>query len=806
MRARAGGLLDASIPTLPVLPFTVGAALCLGAGFAVAALRPGSVVRHPGIVLALVACVSLAAVAALVRLDPPGLRITIDPSTEPMLPTGDPAEQVYREAVRDFGDDEIYVIAMHSEDVFTPENLRRIRRVSERIERLDGVRAVESLASVTSMRWSPEFEWIEVKPFLDEVPDDPAALAELRSRAVADPLYRKSVVSSDGATAALNVAFRKMSDGELIASDLDSRIAAILDEESAPGVAFHVAGRPHLKHHVYHTMARDLRVLIPLAILLMAGLLGFSTGSVRGVVLPLGSVLVAVLWTFAALSLLGRPLTILTTLLGPNLIVVGSVYGVHVLARHEEEVETIRDCRSAARTTLEHVLLPVTVSGVTTIIGYGSLLLTDVPSVFDYGAFSVLGVAIVTLLSLTLVPAALACLPLPRRTAARRGERPRPRITRGIEASVDRILEATSRLSRHRSTAVIAISCVFGLVAVLLLPRVVVDTDTLSYFDESAPVRVDFAAVNRLLAGAVPLFLVVDGPGPGAFRDPVALRTLEAVEARLRALPGVTHTSSLVGPLRAMNRVLEEDDPAAERVPESRQAVAELLHLLPKADLGRLATPDQAKTNLVVRTGEVGSAAILRLASEIESTASAERFAPGTRIAVTGNAILLGRSADSIARGQAGSVGLAALTILVLLTALLGSGKLGLVAMAPNALPVLLFFGLLGAGVAPLSLPTSLIASVALGIAIDDTVHYLVRYRDERAAGRTPDEAVAITSRRVGRPMLVAALMLILGFLGVALSGFATLREFGLLSAATMAICLATDLVLLPALLVRSRA
>ena len=312
--------------------------------------------------------------------------------------------------------------------------------------------------------------------------------------------------------------------------------------------------------------------------------------------------------------------------------------------------------------------------------------------------------------------------------------------------------------------------------------------------------------MNRLLAGAVPLFVVLEGPEAGTFREPVALRALEAAEARASALPGVAHTSSLVTPLQRMNRVMEEDDPAEERLPDSRQAVAELLNLMPKSDLGRLSTPNQGRTNLVVRTGEVGSAAVKRLTERLEATVSPADFPSGTTVSVTGNAILLGRSADAIAYGQANSVGLAALTILVLLTALLRSWKLGLVAMAPNAVPVLLFFGLLGTGLAPLSLPTSLIASVALGIAIDDTVHYVVRYRHERIAGRTPREAVEITSRLVGRPMLVAAAMLILGFLSVALSGFASLREFGLLSAATMGLCLVTDLVLLPALLMRIRA
>jgi predicted RND superfamily exporter protein len=125
--------------------------------------------------------------------------------------------------------------------------------------------------------------------------------------------------------------------------------------------------------------------------------------------------------------------------------------------------------------------------------------------------------------------------------------------------------------------------------------------------------------------------------------------------------------------------------------------------------------------------------------------------------------------------------------------------------MTPNVVPVLFFFALLGAGVAPLSLPTSLIGCVALGITVDDTVHFLARYRDERARGLDPAEATAVCERRVGRANLVTCIALIAGFLVIALSRFATLRQFGLLSALTMAMCLACDVALLPALLRRFR-
>lgn len=141
----------------------------------------------------------------------------------------------------------------------------------------------------------------------------------------------------------------------------------------------------------------------------------------------------------------------------------------------------------------------------------------------------------------------------------------------------------------------------------------------------------------------------------------------------------------------------------------------------------------------------------------------------------------------------------------MLVSAALRSWRLGVVALLPNLFPVLLFFGLLGLGLAPLSLPTSLIGAVALGVAVDDTVHYLVRYRRERRRGAAPEEAARRTSLAVGRAIVVTSGMLAAGFAVIALSSFETLHEFGLLFATTVGLCVAADLLLLPALLVRLR-
>jgi len=785
---------------VPPLLFAAVLAVAFGVALAAVAWRPAAVVGHPRTVLAAVAAVTLLAAVPLVRLDPPGLALAIDPSTEPLLPARDPARESYARAVRDFGDDEVYVVAMETEDdVFRREHLERLRRVNDAIARLPEVRRVQSLADVTAFRWVPEEDWIDVGPFIEEIPDDPAVLAALRREALEHPLYRRSLVSADGRTAAVNVSFQKMSDREFIASRLDARIAEILAAEAAPGVRFHVAGRPHVKDAVYHWMLRDIRLLIPASLSVFAAILFLVFGTRRGVVLPLAMTVVATLWTFGAIAFLGRSLSVLTVLLPPTLITMGTVYGIHALSRYEEEARRAGSPAEAAQRCLEHLRVPVLVSGLTTIAGWLALMNSNVPAVLEIGAFASLGIASLTLLTLTAFHAVLALAPLRAPGAGAHG--PSEWLAERIDGGLAWIVGFTHR----RAAAILAAFGLAAATAAALIPRIAIDTDYLSFFDADAPVRRDFEAVDRLLAGAVPLYVTLQGRGAGAFRDPEALRAVERLQREAEAIPGVSRTHSMADVVRVLNRALARDDPAEERIPDTGPAVAELVFMAPKEELGRYTNADHSRANVVVRTGAVGTAEVRAVHTALLAAVGAAALPEGIGAEVTGNAILLARSADGIASGQPRSVAIATLTCLVIATLGIRSLRIGLVAMSPNVIPVLMFFGMLGAGVAPLSLPTSLIGCVALGITVDDTVHYLVRYRDERARGRDPAAANQVCARHVGRANLVTSFTLIAGFLVVALSSFATLRQFGLLSAATMAMCLAGDMLLLPAILKRFR-
>lgn len=786
--------------------FALAAGAFVLAGLGIVWRKPGYVIDRPRTVLAMLGAVSLAAVVMLMRIAPLGFSIDIDPASEPLIGRSDPGVPTYRAAVRDFGNDDLYVIAMYAEEgVFTERNLEVVERLTEKIERLPRIAEVESIATALSVRYDGRRELVEVATLMDGVPDSAEGIAELRDRVLSDPVNRKTLISDDTRTTAINITFQPMTDGEFVDLDLDGRIEAVLAREAGAGRSFYVAGRPHVRSKAYHQMVRDLAVLVPVAVLVAATTLWLMSGSIRAVLLPLLSCLTATLWMFGAMGALGLDLNLITLVVGPMMICVGSVYGVHVFARYQVIAGQAGPERNPALECLRYSRTPVLIAGFTTCIGFGALLLTDTPATNELGGFSIVGVAAVTLISLLGIPAALVLFP--GRTVIGAG----PAVGGGTRFSawfgkvIDRALAGVADTAIERPRAVLVLWSALTAAALAALPYTVIDTDMISFFVEDSPVRTDFTAVNERLTGSVPIYVTVSGSEGGTFREPATLHAVERLQQSLENLPGVSEVLSSVDLIRRAHRAMMDDDPEYDRIPASRAGVAEATFILPKAKLRRFTNSDHSRGNLIVRTGNAGSAAVRSLERDIREVLGRTSWPPEFTTDVTGNAILINRSSDGIAGNQATQVGFAAGTIFLLICINFRSLRLAAISMVPNIVPVLLFFGALGLGVAPLSLPTSLIGSIAMGIAIDDTMHFLVAYRARRGAGASAEGAVRECILQVGRPIVMTSVMLVAGFLVILTAGFATLQEFGYLTAFTMALCLATDLILLPALLVLLR-
>ncbi len=781
--------------------------------FLVALRRPLLLIDAPRVVAAFVVLATLASLGLLIDGSGgfPRSRVRLDASEAPLLLRGDPARDVYAQAVATFGDDDLYVIAMVTRDgIFTPGagHLDALRRIAKRLRALDGVRSVDVLPDLVVPYWNARDGLVEVGPFLeDELPQDPLRLAAEGERALREPLIAGTLLSRDGRAAGIHVSFVAMDDERFVLLGIDAAIAAVLAEESGEGRTFHVTGRPHVKTRAHDRMAADLSTLIPAAVAVGALVARLVTGSLRSAVIPVGSSLLATLWTFAVLAALGRSLTLITLVLAPLLICVGSVYGVHVLARFDDLGRATRDAssRAVALACLRSVRLPVAIAGATTSAGFAALACASTDAVRELGLAALFGTAAVSGLSLAALPALLAVIGRPAGEGQATTGLP-PGSGGAIGRAIDIGLARLAALVAARTDRVLLVWGALAVVAALLIPRIEVDTDYLRFFDVEDPVRRDFRAVGDALAGAVPLYVTITGRREGLFRDPQMLAWLDRRIAGLRGLGDVDEVVSIVDFLRTANRALEGGDEAALVLPPGEGATGEILLLLPKNRLRRVLSADRAATNLILRSRVGGSSGVRELARSVREVLAREASPEPVAIEVTGNVVITNRGADGIAGDQLSTVAATTVAIFALVAVAFGSPALAGLAMIPNVVPVLMFFGLLGLGAASLSLPTSLVGCIALGIAVDDTAHFLASYRRLRAGGRDSGDAVAVCVRTLGRPIVATSAMLVAGFLVVGCSSFATLREFGILSATTMVVCLAADLILLPALLLRLRA
>jgi predicted RND superfamily exporter protein len=752
-------------------------------------------VRHPRriVVATLLLTLFLGAFAAQVR---------IESALESVLPANDPAVAFYDQVRERFGSDDVGVVGMRGPDVFSPEALATIARVTNALAKLPGVQSVLSITNTKDVA----ADVFNPPPLLPRIPPSPEDVAALRAKLAAVPLYRENLIAPDGHGAAINVFFEPMSDAQYSDLRLDDRIMALLAGEPGPA-RFYYTGAAHVKQAAVDSMRRDLFFFTPIALAVVILSLWLSFRTKRGVILPLATVTIALVWTLGVLVLSGRGITLGTFVLPALMLVVGSSYAIHVMARYYEQSEEGTERQPVVERAYARVWVPLAISVLTTVIGFGSLMVSRIPAIWELGAFAVVGVLLLGVLCLTFLPATLALLPVER--VARRARDGSPALTP--------ILGRLARLVACSPRPVWWIAALLAGLAVLGMRRIEVDSDFLNYFSKRSEVRQSNEIINREIVGSNPFYVVVDGPEPGSLKRWVNLWLLKDLQQFLRTLPGITSSISIVDYLELLESGLNtstggdlEVNDRGEPVPVQRprpfwedptqlEPVLKLVSQSPET-FSSVVTPDFSEASILVRTTLSGSRAIEDTLARIREYV-ATRFPAELQVHLTGNLVLLTGTASDIVAGQVKSLALALGVILVVLSLMFLSLRIGFLAILPNVLPILLFFGVMGWLGIDLNLGTSLIAAIALGIAIDSTIHYMARLNLELRGETDQQAAITRTLGRVGAPIVYATVALALGFLTFAFSTFIPIQDFGRLSSLTMVTALGANLVLLPALL-----
>lgn len=723
--------------------------------------------------------------------------IRIDSSIESLLPQGDPEKQYYDEVRQLFGSDDVAVIGLVADNVYTPQILQKIKRLTEELRKIPEVRSVVSLTNAKDLIASVAEEDTLLIP---EIPTTPEGWEELKQNVAKHPIYLKNLVSPDGRATAINITFlESITDDEFVRRGVDDKIQAIIERENGPEQLYYT-GMPHFKAYSAKAMRRDLMELLPLTLLLIMGVLFLSFRSLRGVLLPVVAVVVSLVWTLGIMVLAGSRISVGTLALPPLILVLGVAYSLHVVAEYFEQAAPGRSVDEVVLETVRTTHIPVLIAALTTALGFLSLLVNRIVSIQEMGLYASLGIIFAFMLSVVLVPALLALLRLPSRR--------QPTYSPRLDSALQRLVRGVI----HHRGAVIVVGFVIAALSVWPIPSIQIGSNFLSLFRESHPVRQATDTISRYLAGSIAFYVVIDGAERDIMRKWDTLRRIRDLQRYIDTLPGVDKTTSFVDACEILEKGLQAIPPeggSAEAPqlhttfwdnPAQLDDIMRLAFSIPGSTSSLVNHPNYTRANIIVRTSLSYPSEIAALVENIQAFAR-KTFPPELTVHPTGNVILNTRTTNDLLTGQIKSLSLTASVIFVILAGMFLSLRVGFLAMIPNLFPILVFFGLMGASGAVLSVSTNTIASIILGLAVDDTIHIMTRLSAQVRTTSDEERALLQTFSVVGKPVFYTSLVLVLGFLTLCLSVFVPIQEFGLLSAVTIVVGLAGDIVLLPALL-----
>ncbi|HXG92573.1 MAG TPA: MMPL family transporter [Blastocatellia bacterium] len=752
------------------------------------------VISRPKTIIATILALTIGFIAAIAAR---GIYFDGSPET---LARNDAALRFFNETRKTFGDDRVIIVALTTTDVFTPQFIEKLERLTNVLAALDGVEQAQSLTNLKAIRRNANGISVE-KLIAHRRVYDANELSQLKEQVTRDPLYARNFVSTDGRTAAINVFLKPANEAQ--ARAVAEEVERVAKAEAGADEVL-LAGVPIIDARGIRSMARDLAVLTPIAALLCVAVFFIAFGSFWGAALPVAALVIGLVWTIGLMSLSNRPFTIATMPLPTVLMAVGGSYMFHVLNQYRlsmSQLDDSSDKRAAWLDGMIFIIPAVTVSGLTTMAGFGALASSSVPTVRDMGIFEAAGVLAMLVLTLTFVPAALTLLP---RSAL--GDQPSRQ--KDYARWLNPLLKNITALILHRRRAVliacIAATIVTGAGAAWLR----INTDYLNIFPRASETVQAAEKLHERLAGAATVAVVVSG-NRGAVADPQFLNGMDALERFALEQPGVDAAISVADLVKRLEGVMNPS--AGESVPKDHARLDAMLNDYLSSDetLVRLVSADRSSAVIVLRTNLFGSNELRALTEKIEARAR-DILPAGATAQATGSAVLLNGASDAIAASQTSSLAIAIVTIYLMMVALFRSLATALLALIPNLVPIIGYFGFLGWSGVTLDITTSLIASAALGLAVDNAVHMIRRYRQSvadreqslRADMREAEGwAMWLTMMRSGKPMVLANLMLIAAFLIFMLSSFVPVRLAGMLWAVAIFICLVANLVLLPALM-----
>ncbi len=746
------------------------------------------VLRHRAatIVLSLLACAALGAGAMHLSFST-DYRIFFAPD-DPQLASFAALEDQFTRT-----DNVVFVIRAREGDVFAPGPLAAVQELTEAGWELPFAARVDSLTNFQHSYALDEDLVVEELVHAPAGDLDAAELSRLREVARAEPLLVGGLLADDLEAAGVNVVLRLPREDPAEVTEAAAAARALVARVSAahPEVEIRASGMALMNDAFMEASIQDMVRIVPVMYLVMILVLAALLRSAKATAVVVAMVAASCAVVMGVGGWLGYPLTPPTAAAPTIVLTLAIADSVHIFLSWQQAQRDGLSAHDGLVEALRVNLRPVFLTSLTTMIGFLALNFAEAPPYWHLANMTAAGIAAAFLLSVTLLPAILGSLHIPVRAQATR----RAAWLDGLAGWV----------LRHR-VALLAAGAASLVAFGALAARLETNDQFVDYFDDSIAFRPDSEFLMEHLTGIYQLDFQLESGEEGGVNDPTYLRTLERFTAYLRQQPEVEHVYGYADIIARVNQNMQGDRPGTRRVPRDRELASQYLLLyelsLPYGrDLNDRLSIDRSSSRLTVTVKDLSSQELRafnhRAEAWLQHHAPASMHARAIAPVVIFSA-LSDRNTEAMMRGNVASLLLISLCLIFALR----SAKLGLLSLLPNIVPIVFGYGLWALLFGEINIVASVAGAICLGIIVDDTIHFLAKYRIARMEGASAEDAVRRVIRTVAPALIVTSLVLILGFGVLTASGFQMNSYLGLLTVFVVASALVADLLLLPALLV----
>ncbi len=721
------------------------------------------------------------------------LQLRIDFSFDSFYPKNDPEYKYYEAYQELFSEEQNFIIEVAikstTDDIFDQPFLTRVDSIFDIMQTLPGV---DSMVSATdAVRLRRRGMGITTTPWLAY--DTPESLEESRQRIEQDSTLRGVLVTNDLQYVCAYIFIEPEIFDTQERDILHDELVSLLETQQSEYV---ITGIPVIRTRYVKKMAKELILFLSISIFLIVFVLYATYRNFWGVIIPVMVILASLLWITGTMGFSGQDINLINNLLIPIIFVVGMSDVIHLITKYLHELKWGNTPLDAMKTTLDEIGLATFLTSLTTSIGFASLMVSKIPPIREFGFYAAIGVFFTYIISITVIPNAILMLP--------------PRIFLK-SASLEnhpiwqRFLIWVYNLTRRKPRQIIACTVVFLLVCFGMMSQISLDTYLLEDIGKNDPIRKSMEFFEAQNAGLRPFEMAVEMKNGNHITDREVLLEIKKIQNFLKQEGYFSPFLSPVALVEQANQFYHSNISRFRRIPSRQEDIDELIAFMELNDRGnfmdKVMSEKKGLARVSARMPDIGTDKFGELTTRLDYYIRTEIDTTLFDYQITGHAYLTDINLIYLRRSLMGGLFIAFVIIGLIMGLLFRSWKMLLISMIPNIIPLIITGGIMGLLGIKLTASTAIVFVISFGIAVDDTIHFLTRYKLERRLGHSPDVAIRNTMLGTGKAMIITSLVLMSGFVLLLASNFGGTFNTGLFTALTIVFALLSDIFLIPILI-----